>query len=366
MKRKNIIIVQNSLRTVYLFRITYIKKLLCLGYSVVIIAPTDDEDVLNELLELGCIVHKINITNRYSLIKSTIQMNMLILKYRLEDSVFICHFIVTFLLTYPSLVPLNKRLIVYTEGLGSVISNNSLLLKITKLLFSSIRGRKLYCNYSEKKLLDNGKRSLVTGGIGIDLPNLLKIDRDKTNKTGFKILYVGRLIADKGVFDAIGTLDYLNSLGIDAKLTLVGDVYKNNPSSMSEEDIEGAVAKYKHNIEFMGFVRNRELLFKVYQENHLLLLPSKREGFPVCVMEASICGCLSVVYDVPGCQDAVIDGENGFIVSEHNVTNYAKAVADILLTTDFDTSYESCKQVALRNFSRQNKDKIIIENINLL
>jgi len=47
-------------------------------------------------------------------------------------------------------------------------------------------------------------------------------------------------------------------------------------------------------------------------ESHVLVLPSYREGMPRTVLEAASMGRPAIVTDVPGCRQAVVNGETGW------------------------------------------------------
>lgn len=75
----NFIIIQNSVKTVLIFRVGYIKELLKHG-NVIVIAPNDDDKSKRKLESMGVVVEKVS-TNR---LISIIQMNYFISKYRFK------------------------------------------------------------------------------------------------------------------------------------------------------------------------------------------------------------------------------------------------------------------------------------------
>ncbi|WP_158161596.1 glycosyltransferase [Grimontia hollisae] len=361
MSSNKVVILQNSIKTTYLFRIETIKLLLDEGFEVIVVAPNDYDAYRIKLNEIGVTTPLfINSNSKLSFVMSIFLMNLLIVKYRLQGARFICHFLVTFFMTFFSLLPFNKRLVVYVEGVGSMLLANKFLLKVAKYLLSFAPLR-LFCNKDEK--LELGiYTDIVTNGIGVNLnkfeSNVVKKDSDV-----FKLLYVGRLIKDKGVLDAINAHKLLLERGCRVKLTLLGDLYPNNPSSLSKSDVESLKRELGDTIEFCGF---KDEIEQEYLSSHILLLPSKREGFPVCVMEATASGIPSVCYDVPGCRDAITPQLNGTLVTPFSVNDFADSIATWLNHGKLRSVHNIIKAKAAKDFDRKKKSQQIVDIISVI
>lgn len=348
----NFIIIQNSVKTILIFRVGYIKELLKHG-NVIVIAPNDDDKSKRKLESMGVVVEKVS-TNR---LISIIQMNYFISKYRFKKKTsFICHFLITFLMCYPSLIPFNRKLIIYTEGLGSLFAKKTIFRYLLRFLLIHNHAVRLFCNQSEKQFI--GKKSdIVTNGIGIELEKFIKKSSIPSKKY-YRLLYIGRLINDKGIRDAIDAFRIISSIRSDVVLTLVGDIYPNNPSSLNENDIQLLKSEFNSNIEFIGFTEN---VLDWYHSSDILLLPSIREGFPVCVMEASSVGIPTIGYNVPGVRDAIRSGENGELVKFRDVNGIAEKVLSLLNTNKLSYYIERANTYAKNNFSSQEKNAQILK-----
>ncbi|MBS9950498.1 glycosyltransferase [Vibrio alginolyticus] len=346
----NFIIIQNSVRTTFIFRSGYIKELLKYG-TVTVIAPNDDHKAKGKLEEMGVTVEKIS-TNR---ILSVIQMNLIITKKRLQGAVFICHFLVSFLLCYITLVPFNRKLVIYTEGLGSIFSNSTFLQSVLRFFLVNNSAVRLFCNKSERELV--GKKSdIVTNGIGVDLA---KFKKKMNNVSGnpYQLLFVGRLISDKGVKDAIEAFRIIISKRRDVKLILVGDIYPNNPTSLTFGDIELLKKEFGSYISFVSFT---ETILDWYNCADILLLPSRREGFPVCVMEASSVGLPTVGFDVAGVRDAIKSGVNGQLVDYGDIDGLAKTIDSLLSTQTLSSYIDRSTDYAKKNFCNKEKNSQLV------
>ena len=119
---------------------------------------------------------------------------------------------------------------------------------------------------------------------------------------GEYILYLGRLVPEKGVHHLIGAWKLAD---IPRKLVIAG----------ASSDTDGYVRDLKKQagedprILFTGFVQE-EILEELYSNAWIYVLPSELEGMPLSLLEAMSYGNCCVVSDIPACTEVV--GEYGF------------------------------------------------------
>ncbi len=77
------------------------------------------------------------------------------------------------------------------------------------------------------------------------------------------------------------------------------------------------------NVHFRGHLPD---VRSIWEQNHLLVLPSRYEGVPLSVAEAMWCGRPVVVTDVGRTAELCIDGETGFIAPAATVTSFGHAL----------------------------------------
>ena len=142
--------------------------------------------------------------------------------------------------------------------------------------------------------------------------------REKLNiqPDDFVFVFVGRIVSDKGINELIKAFSELQAAenkptGI--KLLLVGglenDLDPLNPETLAE-------INQNKDIISVGFQQDVRSFFAIADA---LVFPSYREGFPNVVMQAGAMGLPSIVSDINGCNEIIIEGENGLIIPSKNV-----------------------------------------------
>lgn len=125
-------------------------------------------------------------------------------------------------------------------------------------------------------------------------------------ESDFVFVFVGRLVKDKGINELVSA--FSNLKGHNAKLLLVGTF---------EEELDPLLPETLNDIE-----SNNNILSVGWQSDvrtylaiaNALVFPSYREGFPNVVMQAGAMGLPSIVTDINGCNEIIIDNENGVII----------------------------------------------------
>lgn len=132
----------------------------------------------------------------------------------------------------------------------------------------------------------------------------------KKDESRFRFIFVGRIVGDKGINDLVKAFVRLNKEYPSTMLSLVGK-YEAELDPLQPATIK-AIAE-NSNIEACGPRYGDDLLVD-YMKSDCFVMPSYREGFPNTVMEAGAMGLPSVVTDINGSREIIINGENGIIV----------------------------------------------------
>ena len=143
---------------------------------------------------------------------------------------------------------------------------------------------------------------------GVELRQMLGIP-DKA----FVFLYVGRFDRDKGLEELVRAFYRLNSRSRDIHLLMVGE---------EEEDGRKLPEVIREMMDMHPCVHlSGEWLHDVrpwYAAANALVHSSYREGFPNVVIEAGAMGLASIVTDINGSREIILEGENGVIVPPHD------------------------------------------------
>ena len=143
----------------------------------------------------------------------------------------------------------------------------------------------------------------------------------------FRFIFVGRIVGDKGINELVEAFVHLNNEHPHTKLVLVGkyednlDPVKPETKKIIEENpcIDACGPKYS------------DALLEEYAKAHCFVLPSYREGFPNVVMEAGAMGLPSIVTDINGSREIIINGENGLIVPSKDANALYGAMRQMML-----------------------------------
>lgn len=136
--------------------------------------------------------------------------------------------------------------------------------------------------------------------------------------------YVGRMLADKGVFTLIDAMSRLQHKGTKLQLLLAGDCDKENPGSLAPEQLREFANTI--GINWLGHVAD---IRSVWARAHFAVLASRREGLPKSLLEAAACGRAMVATDAPGCREIAIDGETALTVPVDDASALAEAMAKL-------------------------------------
>ncbi|MDE7119850.1 MAG: glycosyltransferase, partial [Muribaculaceae bacterium] len=128
----------------------------------------------------------------------------------------------------------------------------------------------------------------------------------------FTFVFIGRMVADKGVNELVEAFAALNRECPATRLILVGPDKQTDdplrPETEADIDRNQAIEPVGRQTDVRPWLAAADAL----------ILPSYREGFPNVVIEAGAMGLPSIVTDINGSREIITEGENGLIVTPRN------------------------------------------------
>ncbi len=254
-----------------------------------------------------------------------------------------------------------------TKGLKRTVleSVEKLTYSCATMVYPNSKG--LYDFIIANKFTNKGKIKIIANGSsnGIDtkhfapeqvsqslqqiLKTKLQIQRDD-----FVLIFVGRLVGDKGINEVVQAFKQITKNNLNVKLLLVG-MYEKNLDPLHESTHEEI--NTNKNIIFAGFQKDIRPYLAI---SNALVFASYREGFPNVVLQAGAMGLPSIVTDINGCNEIIINEKNGIIIPVKNSEAIEKAVLRMIYEKDFFTSLQSNTREMIRSRYEQ---KLIWESI---
>lgn len=154
------------------------------------------------------------------------------------------------------------------------------------------------------------------------------------------VLFLGVLIQRKGVADL---LQAVKKLVDGKKLEGISVRFHIGGTGSEEETLKQYVREnsLENYVVFLGWldgVKKKNAL----ETNQVLILPSYNEGLPIAILEAISYGMPVIATNVGSIAEAVLEGENGFLVDPGDVDGYENALQRLI--TDYPLRQSMAKK----------------------
>ena len=165
---------------------------------------------------------------------------------------------------------------------------------------------------------------------GINLSNFTGIERDYDFRRQYAmdnekiILYVGRLVYEKGIQHLIAAMPKILSNYHDSKLIIAG-----RGGMMDELKAEARNLGLGNKVYFTGYLDSKQVQ-KMYKCADVAVFPSTYEPFGIVALEAMLAGVPTVVSDVGGLNEIVNHGVDGMKSYAGNPNSIADSVIALL------------------------------------
>ena len=179
------------------------------------------------------------------------------------------------------------------------------------------------------KVFENSLKELISDDIKCHLESTVATDTflnfyrpmESRLNGNINILFLGRIVSNKGIRTAIDISSKLNSESRKVTLHVLGD----------GPDLE-EIIKYSESerVIFHGYL-NGEEKYKIISDCHILLFPTQyKEGLPNAILESMLFGLPVFSTKIAGIPDVITEGENGYMINPENQKDCVEKVNNLI------------------------------------
>ncbi len=200
---------------------------------------------------------------------------------------------------------------------------------------------------------------------GVDTGLFTQID---LGNSAPNFLSVGRFVAKKSPQFVVKAFKIVSDQIPNAHLWMVG-----NGPLFAETKALAEMLLLLPKITFTGVLSSEEILklmknMRCFVQHSVTAADGDKEGTPVTILEAASSGLPIVSTKHAGIKEAVVDGETGFLVEEHDVNAMAERMIEIASSTQLSIKLgEASRKHILKNYAIENQisnlDRIIQQSI---
>ena len=211
---------------------------------------------------------------------------------------------------------------------------------LSQVIFQNEENQDFFLN---NRLVRKNKTHLIRGS-GADCERFCPNESERESGP-IRLLFASRLIREKGINELLEACRQLRQDGEDFELIIAGDVYPDNPSSLSPAELE----QLKEECSYLGHVDDVQPHF---QRADVVVLPSYAEGTPRVLLEAGACGKPLVATDIAGCHGVVVPNENGFLVPPLEIAPLKEALRTLIGDSELRSRFgEASRRIIEEGFS---------------
>jgi len=147
-------------------------------------------------------------------------------------------------------------------------------------------------------------------------------------RTGHRLLFVGRLAAAKGLPILLQSMAELKLTCDDIQLTVVGD---GEDRAVLEAQV--SALNLTESVDFVGY-QSPDAVQGYLRQSDIFVMSSFAEGVPVVLMEAMMAGLPVVATQIAGISELVEEGVNGFIVPPGDIPSLTARIQRLMADGD--------------------------------
>jgi len=163
----------------------------------------------------------------------------------------------------------------------------------------------------------------------------------------FVFIFVGRLVADKGINELVAAFTQVAKINSNCKLLLVGpfesDLDPLSVSTLSQIQTHPAIIH-------AGYQNDVRPYFAI---SHCLVFPSYREGFPNVVMQAGAMQLPVIATNINGCNEIITQHVNGLLIAVKNVAAIAESMQQMLDKKRYEILRVNSRKMIVKRYEQK-------------
>lgn len=208
-----------------------------------------------------------------------------------------------------------------------------------------------FANFASEIWRINNEKSRVI----LNAVDVYKFTPDHAFPKDLSVLYVGRLIKNKGILTLADAMRDILSYVPQTRFVFAGkDMFLKEAGCMASDYISKKIPAAQ--LVFLGEVTPDELVAH-YRKSSVVVFPSFYESSGIACLEAMACGCAIVASDVGGIKDMIRNQVHGLLVPPGRPQKLGKAIVRFLHNPALR---ESCAKNAVQKAVKEfNYDKLV-------
>lgn len=176
--------------------------------------------------------------------------------------------------------------------------------------------------------------------IAIPCPSNAKVISKPIEKKQLIFVSISRIVKMKGIEDVIKSFVLINKKYKDSELLIIGDGEKKYIDFLKKEYVNKN--NIKKSVKFLGFVDEKRKI-NILKKAYLLLHASIKEGWGIVVIEAASQSTPSVVYNVPGLSESVLNKKTGVVLMSNTPEEMSGSVDKLIRNkTEYRKYQKNC------------------------
>lgn len=208
-------------------------------------------------------------------------------------------------------------------GLGTAFEKDELVKHLVKFMYKkALKKAKVVFfenSYNQKLFIDekiiSQEQSHLLNGAGVNLD--VYSYQEYPHNDRFRFLFIGRVMKEKGIEELFSAMEKLIDNGCNCCLDVVGPLEENYREIIDKNEADGWLYYHGYQKDVIPFIKGCDCF----------VLPSYHEGMANTNLECAASGRPIITSNIPGCREAVIDLESGFICEPRDVESlYSKMI----------------------------------------